>query len=258
MAGNSWYNTNGYDGADQERDRIARSYGPNRFWMKVGSTREVVFLDDEPFGIHEHQFRANGHWRNWATCLQGVHDIVPCCEKLGNKSRGYVAYYTVLDLTEAPKEAGAAGIKYQYEVKFLPAKLTTLKTLKRKKLDKGSLVGLIFKVSRDSTDDPNCGGEFEFSKETDLDKLFKIATYRGKKLVDLYKESTEKADVLARLKDTFQVKLDGSGHPVPSLAPFNYMKLLEPMAPRELKLILTGASTDDDTSSGGKDSEIPF
>lgn len=252
--GRQWYNT-GYEAADQEKERQARAGGPNRFWMKAGTTREIVFVDDEPLSLFEHQWRANGHWRNWATCCREISDVAPCCEKLGDRSRSFTGFYTIIDCSD---HKDSKGTSYQYELKLLPAKLATIKLIQRKKTEKGSLIGLSYNVSRDSNDDPNCGNDFSFSKEVDLDKLFKVANYRGKKLVDLYKEATENPQVLQRLKDTFQLSLDSNGNPLPKLAPFNYVSLLAPKDPRELRLILNNVVVDGPGGDSAKDDEIPF
>lgn len=269
MSGKSWYAT-GYDGIDKEKERIARQHGPNRFWMKEQTTREVVFVDDEPITIYEHNPQMNGSFRNWLTCLKDSNDIVPCCEKLGEKTRYFVGYYTAVDLTE---HKDAKGNSYQYEVKLFPAKLKTLGVLRRKKNDKGSIIGGMFKVYRDTVDDPNCGGEFEFQREADMEKLFKVANYKGKKLSDLYKEAQEKPEVMARLKDTFQLVINDKGIIEPRIFPFNYYALLAPKDPKEVRQIVGGATVGDSSRSNGSgpkgsegggandgpsDDEIPF
>lgn len=259
----SWYDT-GYDGVDREKERIARAGGPNRFWMKAGSSREIVLIDDDPLCIHEHQWRMNGNWHNYCTCLKDTSDIVPCCEKLGEKSRSYVGFYTIVDCTE---HTDAKGNKYQYEVKFLPAKLKTLGLLRRKKTDRGSLIGAMFRVTRDTSDDPACGNDYEFLREASLDNLYKVANYRGKKLPDLYKEAAEKPEVMARLKDTFQLATDANGAVLPRVFPLNYFALLAPRDPKEVRQML-GAYVPEDgerdsrggfsNSQSSKDDEIPF
>lgn len=253
----SWYDT-GYDGIEREKERIARSSGPNRFWMKAGTTREIVFVDDEPLCLYEHNPKINGKWTNWFTCLKDTSDIIPCCDKLGEKTRYYVGYYTIVDLTE---HKDAKGNSYQYEVKLFPAKLKTLGVLRRKKQQKGSLIGAKFNVARDSTEDPNCGGEFEYDRDADLEKLFKVANYKGKKLVELYKEASEKPEVLARMKDTFQTSMEGEAL-AQRIFPFNYYNLLEPKDPKDLRQILGASSIESDDGPAGPgaaaDDEIPF
>lgn len=255
----SWYDT-GYGGIDKEKERIARLSGPNRFWMKEGTKREIVFIDDEPLCLYEHNPKMNGKWTNWITCLKDTTDIVTCCEKLGERSRYYVGYYTIVDLTE---HKDAKGNNYQYEVKLIGAKLKSLQLLRRKKQDRGSLIGCIFNVHRDSQDDPNCGSEFEFQREANLEKLFSLATYKGKKLSDLYKEAADKGDVMQRLKDTFQLTLDEKTNLVtPKIYSFNYVNLLAPKDPKELRSLLGSSAVEanekDATEGGQQDDNVPF
>ena len=253
----NWYST-GYEAVDIEKERIARMSGPNRFWMKEGTKRELVFIDDESFNVHEHSPKLNGSFRNQFTCLQDAKDIVPCCEKLGPKSRYMCGYFTVIDLTE---NIDTKGNKYQYEIKLLPTKLKTLNLIKRKKQDRGSLIGCMFNVHRDSVDDANCGGEFEFKREADLEKLFKLVNYKGKKLTELYKEAAEKPETMKRLQDTFQLTLDSSGLIVPKAYSFNYMHVLAPKEPKEIRQML-GAFTPETAANGEaeapSDDAIPF
>jgi hypothetical protein len=257
----SWYNT-GYDGVDREKERIARNQGPNRFWMKEGTKKEIVFIDDEPFSIYEHNPKINGTWRNQFTCLRDVTDMAVCCEKLGERDRSFVGFYTVVDISPIADEKNK---KYQYEVKLFPAKLKTLSLLRRKKQDRGSLIGCMFNVFRDGREDPNCGSEFEFQREADLTKLFDVATYRGRKLTELYKEATEKPETLARLKEVFQLEVGANGVIAPKINPFGYLHLLKPRDPKDIRLLLGAATIEsggggDGGGEGGaqKDDEIPF
>lgn len=258
--GQSWYNT-GYDGVDREKERIARSQGPNRFWMKEGTRKELVFIDDEPFSIYEHNPKINGRWNNQFTCLRDVTDMAVCCEKLGSKDRAFVGFYTVVDITAITDEKNR---KYQYEVKLFPAKLKTLSLLRRKKQDRGSLIGCMFNVHRDGREDPNCGSEFEFQREADLTKLFDVATYRGRKLSEMYKEATEKPEMLTRLKEVFQLEIGANGLISPKISMFNYVNLLKPRDPKEIRLLLGNVTVESGGSEGGgdgpaqKDDEIPF
>jgi hypothetical protein len=253
----SWYST-GYEGVEKERDRLARLSGPNRFWMKPQTSREIVMIDDDPFCIYEHNPKANGTFQNWFTCLKDSNEDAPCCAKLGAKSRYYVGYYTIVDLTESKD---AKGNSYQYELKFLPAKLGTLTMLRRKKQDRGSLIGAIFKVHRDKDDDPNCGSEFEWQREADLEKLYKVANYKGKKLPEHFAKLGDHPDNLRRMQEVFQLHMSEDGKEVlPRIPGFNYPSLLEPKSPRELKDILGSVTVDEKSGSEEpRDSnEVPF
>lgn len=242
----SWYST-GYEGIDVEKERQARSQGPQRFWMKEQTRREIVLVDDEPFSIYEHNPRMNGTWTNWFTCLKGITDIAPCCEKLGERTRYYSGYYTMVDLTESLDKKGN---KHQYEMKLLPTKMKTLQLLRRKKTDRGSLVGCMFKVFRDTDEDPNCGSEYEFAREADLDKLFKVVNYKGKKLSEIYETATKDPKQMELLKETFQLPFDADGQLLPKVPIFNYYTLLAPKEPSELRQLLGAAQLDTESPSG--------
>lgn len=242
--GRSWYDT-GYDGMRKEQDRIDQMSGPRRMWMPPDTSKEIVFLDDDPFCIYEHNPKIGGSWKNWLTCLKGISDNPPCCDKLGERSRYYVGYYTVVDCSEWKDKKGNV---YQYELKLLPAKLKTMKKIKRKKEARGSLVGCMFTTTREDKKSPVVGDEFEFKREVDLVKLFQVANFHNKKLPELFAKVTGNADNLERLKRTFQVHVGSDGVVEQKLVPFNYLALLEPMSPASARDFVGGAVE----SSGGE------
>lgn len=260
----SWYET-GYSGVGREAARIESMHGPNRFWMPENSKKQIVFIDDEPACIHEHNPKLNGSWKNWLTCLQGVADDVPCCEILGANTRGYVGFFTVIDCTEWVDKKGN---KYQYEIKLFPAKLKTLKKFAMKKEDRGSLVGALYTVVRTDSKSPSCGDDFEFIREADLTKLFQVANYKGKKLPELYSKLGDNPENMERMKAVFQLQLDDKGVVVPKIVPFNYYEVLKPKSPKEIREMLRGAKVDSgggggegddgDKATGGADEAVPF
>lgn len=260
-----WANA-GFGGTQKEEQRLATMYGPNRVWLKPGTSQEWVFIDDEPLCFHEHNPKINGDWKNWFTCLQNIsEDGVPCCEILGAKTRYYVGYFTVVDLS---KWTDKKGNTHQYEVKLLPAKLKTLKKLERKKKDKGSLVGAMYKVTRETDQSPACGDDFEFIRDADLTKLFEVANYKGKKLSEHYGKAEDPV-VKHMLNQTFSLRLGDDNKILPKIAPFNYMSLFEPKTAKDIRAMLNGVTIegwDDDKggkggasgAAGGADEEVPF
>lgn len=240
----------GYEGTKREEDRIAQQYGPNRMWMPVGTSKEVIFLDDEPVCFHEHNPKINGDWKNWLTCLQAVSDDgAPCCEILGAKSRYWVGYFTVVDCS---KWTDKKGNTYQYEIKLLPAKLKSLKKFQMKKKDRGSLVGCLYKAARSDDKAASIGDEFEFVKDADLTKLYDVANYRGKKMAELYSKAVENEDAMRNLKRTFKLQMGTDGKPLPKLVPFNYYALFEPKSAKDVRMMLAGVKPDE---RGGEDNE---
>jgi hypothetical protein len=256
----SWYET-GYDGVKKEEDRIAASQGPQRLWIPAGTGKDIVFLDDDPTCIHEHNPKMNGHWRNWMTCLKGVYDKVVCCERLGSSSRYYVGYFTVIDCSEWTDKKGN---KYQYEIKLLGAKLKTLKKLRRKRDDRGSLVGCLFSAFREDGRSPSVGDEFEFKREVDMAKLFELVNFKGKNLGELFDKAMVDSDVMGRFKKLFQLSMDAEGKVEKTLVPFNYMEILAPRTPEDMLDMLGSYKKEDQDSDGGgssssdQDDDVPF
>jgi hypothetical protein len=232
----SWY-SQGYSGIAKEEERLEDMQGPMRLYIPAEKQKDIVFIDDDPFCIYEHNPKIGGSFRNWITCLQGANDDVHCCKVLGPNSRYYCGYLTVVDCS---KWEDKKGNSHQYEMRLLQAKMRTLKKFERKKSDKGSLVGALFTVTREDDRSPTCGDDFDFQKQGDLDKLFEFACYRGERLAALWEEAEQKPDVMSRVRKTFQVEpVEGK---LPRTIPqFNYMQVLKPKPPAELKLFLAAA-----------------
>lgn len=258
----------GFGGLKHEEERLATLFGPNRVWLKPGSSLEFLFIDDEPFTFYEHNPKIDGSWRNWVTCLSGSdYDTTPCCEILGPNSKYYVGYFTVVDLS---KWTDKKGNVHQYEVKLLPAKAKTLKKLKRKKEERGSLVGCIYKAHREDEESANVGDEFEFIKEADLSKVFDAVNYKGTKLAELYAKAFEGGpEQIALLQKTFSLSIGDDKKPVQKVVPFNYFSIFEPKDPRTVKTFLAGATMDRDDdkakspaatsgAAAAADEDIPF
>ena len=259
----SWYKT-GYDGINQEEQRLAQLGGPPRLWMPAGSTREIVFVDNEPVQIYEHNWKANGSWKNWATCLRGIEDECPGCDVLGENNRYFVGIYTVVDTSEWTDRRGN---KHQFEINLLPAKLKSLKKFRRKsgeRIEAGGtgLAGCLYRLARDSKDDPSIGGEAEFVREVEMDKLFQLALYKGKKLSELMDKAEASEDSLKILQRLFQLEMEGESI-VRKLVPMNYMEQLHPLSIKDFR-IAVGAAEREDGASGGNgggakaDEKVPF
>jgi hypothetical protein len=255
MSDEAWYNpskgfTIGLGGLKQEEDKIAAKQGASRVWIPANGKKDLVFIDDEFACIHEHNPKMHGHWRNWMTCLNGFTEDKPCCEILGPNTRYYVGYLTVIDCSEYTDKKGN---KYQYEVKLFPARMKTLKKFRRKKEDRGSLVGCLFQAIREDDKSPNCGDEFEYVRTANLDEVFEVANYRGKKLKEIYAKARSSAEDMERLKRVFQLSFDDKGKLLDKIVPFNYFEMLKPTHPKELRLLLKAGAVE--RSEGGEDTE---
>jgi hypothetical protein len=255
----SWYET-GYTGTKREEDRIASQHGPRRLYMKANESHQIVFVDDEPVCVHEHNPKINGSYLNWFTCLRGMWpDDAVCCQELGEKTRYYVGFYTIIDCTKVEWK----GNTYQYEVKLLPAKLKGLKMLQLRKQDAGAMAGRMYRVTRLTDKSSNSGDDFSFLKEVDMAKLFAVANFKGKKLSELFAKAKDSPENLERLRQTFQIITNGS-EVEQRLVPFNYMNLLKPRAPKDIAALLRGwkmeerTDTATDTTEGAAEEDVPF
>lgn len=246
--GKSWYDT-GYGGVKREQSKIEAAHGPNRVWIPAGGKRELVFVDDEPVAIYEHNPKLNGEWKHWFTCLNNVYEDAACCEILNPSGYKpyYVGFFTVIDCTPWTDKKGNT---YQYEVKLYPAKLKTLKRLELRKKERGPFAGKLFSIMRVDEKSPATGDEFEVVRDADMAKLFTVANYKGKKLVDMFSKTDEES--IERLKNIFKVDIV-DGKPVPKLVPFNYFKILHPQSPKDIRMALKGADIEkrEDGGFGG-------
>ncbi len=251
----SWY-SQGFEGIKKEEDRLATMWGVPRLWLKPGASADIVWLDDEPACIHEHNPNMNGSWRNWITCIKDFNPDNPvCCQVLGHDTRYYVGYFTVVDLTEWKDTKGNI---HKNEIKLLGAKLKTLKLLQAKKEGKeGRLAGRLYRVMRTDKQSPSCGNDFEYTRDVDMSKLFGVAEYKGKRISDLFRP--DKPEDLDRLKKTFKVKVSGDKIEQ-KLVPFDYYSVLQPKAPKDMEAMLRGAKiekssfdNEDGEKSGGGD-----
>jgi len=170
-----------------------------------------------------------------------------------------VGYLTIVDCS---KWLDKKGNEHQYELRLFGAKMGTLKKLRRKKEDKGTLVAAMYKSTRESSDSASVGDELEFQRSVDLEKLFSVTNYRGKKLSDLWDEAEANGEAMVKIQRTFAIKpVEGKlARVVPA---FNYMEVLKPRAPQELRLALGQVEQDDSDpttpSSGGvKQDQTPF
>ena len=187
----------------EEEKRQTRKYGPNRFYMRGGETKDIVLVDDNPACVYEHNPRINGHWRNWFTCLQNVEDDVVCCRKLGPETRYLAGYLTVVDCS---KWVDKKGKEHQFDIKLVQGKIKTLKRWQRKKSEHDTLEGALFKVTREDGKSPSCGDEWSFQRLADTDKLFEHVKYKGKLLSELWAEAEQDEEKMENLMLVFDIK----------------------------------------------------
>jgi len=253
---------------DNEQQRLDAMQGPGRLWIPQTKEKEIVYIDDDPCCIYEHNPKIGGNYRNEATCLQGVSEDVVCCQVLGPNSRYYVGYLTVVDCSQW---TDGKGNEHQYEMRLMGAKMRSLKLLRRRKDDDGTLIGKMFTHHRTDEKSASIGDDIAFKRDVNLDKMFPVVCYRGKKLADLWREAEEDPAKMLKITNTFNIK-PGEDGKLPRVIPaFNYFEVLKPRAPQELRLTLGGVEPDEDdrkSSYGGgggggaaqavKQDDVPF
>lgn len=259
----SWYST-GFDGIGAEERRLDEAQGPHRMWIPGGQGKDVVWVDDEPVCVYEHNPRMNGNFRNWLTCLQNVYDEVVCCQKLGTKGRYYVGYLTGVD---GSIWRDNRGNDHQYEMRLIPLKLRSLKKFRRKKEDRGAMSGTLWRMNREDNNAASIGDDWDFQRDVDMDKLFEYVNYRGSLLSELWTNAETDPEQMARIRRVFQIAPDENGK-LPRVVPmFNYMEILKPKTPKDLRIHLGAVQEEEEdsystgaASKGGaiKEEKVPF
>jgi hypothetical protein len=130
------------------------------------------------------------------------------------------------------------------------------------------MAGKVVKIRRTSSEDASCGNDFEKDREADMEKLWKLVTYQGKKLHEWFARALEDEEARASLLKIFKFRKGDGGILVPEIPTFNYFEVLKPKSPKELRAMLAGAKIDDpdgggesssDSGEGGEaDESVPF
>ena len=154
------------DRKEQESEERQKSF-VNRFYLKAGKEAKIIFLDDNPPVIEEHQLQINSDWRNFFTCKRIIGEPCIICDEL--KDTPYtVGFYTILDLTEYTTKKGDV---IKNSVKLFTPKLKALQLIKRQSQKRGGLELCVFDVYRSSADAFNVGDSFEFETKVTWDEI---------------------------------------------------------------------------------------
>jgi len=256
-----WYET-GYEGAEREAERQSFGQPPDRLWQPGGNTKEVVFVDDAPFCIREHQWRdSNGRW-HWATCIAKISEQgCPACEKKPIGHAAYVGYYTLVDVSGYVTRDGEEN---KYRMILCPAKTKVLNKFKQKKENRGTLTGQLWNLSRADSNTASTGDDLDHVREINLKGLFDVATFKGKPLAEMISKANapgpEGLRVRKYLSHFFRLPDEGE---IPAQLPvFNYPSILAPMESADIRAAAAdvqpyGAKTGGGGASSGSD-DIPF
>ena len=162
----------GYDAfakKEEEFEERQKSF-VNRFWLPPEKSAKIVFLDDNPVILDEHQVKLNGRWNNFFTCLRQLGQNCPLCDELDNRP-ATTGFYTIIDTSEW---TDSRGNKHVNEKKLFAPKFKTLQMLKRLSKKRGSLQGCVFDVYRTSADSYNVGDVFDYEGKLDEEQIKKL------------------------------------------------------------------------------------
>lgn len=162
----------GYDKVkEKEQEAEERQKGRiSRFWLPPEGETKIIFLDDDPIIIEEHQLKIKGDWRNWFTCKRPLGETCIICDELGD-SPYTVGFYTILDLA---KYTDSKGNERKNTIKLLAAKLKALGLIKRYSQKREGLALWVCDVYRSGPDSFNIGDTFEFEEKTDWESIKKL------------------------------------------------------------------------------------
>ena len=169
--------------ADQNKEDMeknsATSGAPWRFWMAVGSKRDVTFLDgpldaqeylDAP-RYWEHNPLMNGSYKNFFPCLADgspLQEPCPICE--GGTCNPYLAgIFSIIDHT--PYTSQKTGKVYVDRKMLYIVKPRTYDLLNEIAIKRGGLGGCRFDLMRPNKDDANVGSHFDFTVKNTIEEL---------------------------------------------------------------------------------------
>jgi len=166
-----WYQTGGEGEAraGQLREEMQKDRGPRRFWLNVGKSAKVTFLDGAGFFVFEHNLKLDGRWGNFFTCRKDFSEC-PVCDA-GHKP-SYVAVFTVIDHSQYE---GKDGKVYKNQKKLLVLKSGVLPKVSRKRDQAGGdLTYSLMMFSRDGQKEANTGEDVEFLKKLAKNDVLKL------------------------------------------------------------------------------------
>jgi hypothetical protein len=202
-----WFKS-GFESLDSMPDT---SFGKTqrRFWMPAEKSAKVTFVDSEPFCIWEVNMNLNGSWRNWFTSLKSMGQECPL-EEAGFRPY-YVGFLTVIDHSVW---TDSQGKEHKDDVKLFPAKVSTMKRLKRQVEKNGPLAGCQFDVYRSDAKSASVGDEYDFLGKIEVDSQYpeaKVFDYQN----DLAPKSAAELKKIVGTAEETETKSESDGENVP-------------------------------------------
>jgi len=152
----------------EKAERAKQGHMPFRLYLKPGTSREVIVVDDEPwFFRYEHNLKnpRTDKWDIHTGCTK-EEDNCPVCEEY--KESYYALYLTVIDLNPF---TDSKGNRHEFSRKLLVAKTGQSKKFIRKFENEGTLRGAVFELNRDGNKDPVIGNDIELIEFEDEEIL---------------------------------------------------------------------------------------
>jgi hypothetical protein len=230
----------GYDVADNkfkdQQSNSRRAFVP-RFFLKKGTTGELIFLDDKPVTIEEHVIVSNRNGKPQYTNVTSPSTVgEPDPLKDAGSRTSMVVYYSVVDTKEVYTDKN--GKEHKFQKKLLGLKKQAYDALKRRRATlvakakkandekrmKYPLRYARFAITRGTGQmEPNTGTDWEF-----------VDYVPTKQLLKLIAKGTKEGEE-------------------PSLAALNYDELLAPPSEDELEQMARRFERQQASASGGGD-----
>jgi hypothetical protein len=168
------------------REMRANSAGmPRRFFCPIGTTREVVVVDEAPnFFRFEHNIKGrSGRYDEFTSCIAEDANC-PVCAANPDKLPYFAMYLTVIDLTPFTTRE---GVEVPWSKKLLVAKPMQAKKLNRIFDRQGTLRGAVLEMTRDGEKEAAIGDPtfVEFFDEDMLAQYVDSYETQDKKIVDV-------------------------------------------------------------------------
>lgn len=226
---------------DFDSPKEKRTYPPKRFWMPAEVTKRIMFLDEDPACLFEHNLWSITKTQRKEVCLKknNFGPECPICD--AELWPSFTGFFSVIDMGDVTPDGlkgfvNDKGINYQFIRKLYGAKrggrdkpgvLTKIKRLADKK---GGLTGTVWDVYRSGSKVESVGDEFEFVE--------KVSKRSWKKY----------------LTDA------GANPELLELEPFDYDAVFQPSTVEELRALIPGAGlpTNKVQSLVVDDDEPPF